>query len=553
MGTSLITQGGSHGSMSGNNSAANFGGECLPRQVSDPCAYVRANPACAAEGLDYLRFIECPTDANDGAAKVVLLIGWCAVLFLAIGTVGDAFFAPAVERIALRLRLPDDVAGATLLALGGAAPDIFTQIAALVESDEPDLKLALSESIGAGLFVATFGKALAVLVGLAWEAKRHERDGSHDPNTEHTPHSQQGVSVEPFPYVRDVVAYAFMLVLSLVAMSSKTVSWQLSSALVLSYVLYVCVVCFGWGRTKLEPALVRLAGGGGGVSGERPGESDSREMRTVDAEIGGSSSEMELSSAGTTPRARRTDTGDDDDDEATLLPSSRGDGGGVGSSSSGADGIPDDSSSGLPSFASVSLAAIVDWARVESGLADEVDGVGFPALVAAPVLLAMSATMARLTPRGGCQRIRPYHLLLICFVAPVFAMGAGMGTLGSFANNQPALLACGLSAWYTYAVWWVFRSGKVGVHGVDPAASPYLTALTFFQGIVWMHLCADELVGLFQAAGRAAGVRESLLGATFMSWGASAGDLGGTLAVARRGSTRMAVTVSLFYFSCMGN
>ena len=79
----------------------------------------------------------------------------------------------------------------------------------------------------------------------------------------------------------------------------------------------------------------------------------------------------------------------------------------------------------LPSVASVSLAAIVDWARVESGLADEVDGVGFPALVAAPVLLAMSATMARLTPRGGCQRIRPYHLLLICFVAPVFAMGAG--------------------------------------------------------------------------------------------------------------------------------
>ena len=261
---------------------------------------------------------------------------------------------------------------------------------------------------------------------------------------------------------------------------------------------------------------------------------------------------MELSSAGTTPRARRADTGDDDDDEATLLPSSRGDGGGVGSSSSGADGIPDDSSNGSLPVASVSLAAIVDWARVESGLADEVDGVGFPALVAAPVLLAMSATMARLTPRGGCQRIRPYHLLLICFVAPVFAMGAGMGTLGSFANNQPALLACGLSAWYTYAVWWVFRSGKVGVHGVDPARSPYLTALTFFQGIVWMHLCADELVGLFQAAGRAAGVRESLLGATFMSWGASAGDLGGTLAVARRGSTRMAVTVSLSLFLMYG-
>ena len=84
------------------------------------------------------------------------------------------------------------------------------------------------------------------------------------------------------------------------------------------------------------------------------------------------------------------------------------------------------------------------------------------------------------------------------------------------------------------------------------ARSPNLTALTFFQGIVWMHLCADELVGLFQAAGRAAGVRESLLGATFMSWGASAGDLGGTLAVARRGSTRMAVTVSPSLFLMYG-
>ena len=252
MGTYLITQGGSHGQYEREQLRRDhFGGECLPRQVSDPCAYVRANPACAAEGLDYLRFIECPTDANDGAAKVVLLIGWCAVLFLAIGTVGDAFFAPAVERIALRLRLPDDVAGATLLALGGAAPDIFTQIAALVESDEPDLKLALSESIGAGLFVATFGKALAVLVGLAWEAKRHDRDGPHDPNTEHAAHSQQGVSVEPFPYVRDVVAYAFMLVLAFVAMSSKTVSWQLSSALVLSYVLYVCVVCLRVGTNAI--------------------------------------------------------------------------------------------------------------------------------------------------------------------------------------------------------------------------------------------------------------------------------------------------------------
>lgn len=81
--------------------------------------------------------------------------------------------------------------------------------------------------------------------------------------------------------------------------------------------------------------------------------------------------------------------------------------------------------------------------------------------------------------------------------------------------------------------------------GIDGGRSNALQALAFVQGIMWMHLCADEIVGLFQAAGRVAGVRESLLGGTLMAWGASAGDLAGMLAVARAGSTRMAITASL--------
>ena len=545
--------------MSGNSSAASFGGECVPREAPDPCAYVKANPACTTDGLNYLRFIECPADANDGAAKAVLLVGWCAMLFVAIGTVGDAFFAPAVERIATRLRLPDDVAGATLLALGGAAPDIFTQIAALVESVEPDLRLALSESIGAGLFVATFGKALAVLVGLAWEAKRRVggNDGSHHPSNENVPHSQQGVAVEPFPYLRDVSAYLAMLILALIAMSSDTVSWELSSALVLSYVLYACVVCFGWGRRAVEPRLVRLAGG---VAHSPARRTNGEEEVAVEAdggpgegaEKGAGGGDVEMSSVGGAPRVRRGGGGGNedaevdvevDDDEATLLPTGRF------SNSAASPGRSTASPAVSPSYSSSFIAlalAIAEWARVESGLADETDGVGLGAVAAAPVLLAMSSTMPRLAGRGteSAPRMSRGHLLLVCVVAPVFAMGA-VGALRPLSEREPALLACGLGAWYAWAVWWTFRSGRVGARGVDPGKSRWLTALTFFQGIVWMHLCADELVGLFQAAGRAAGVRESLLGATFMSWGASAGDLGGTLAVARWGSTRMAVTASL--------
>ena len=67
-------------------------------------------------------------DDFPAALKLPALVAWTAVLFAAIAIVADTFFAPAVGRIAERLKLPEDVAGATLLALGGAAPDIFTQV-----------------------------------------------------------------------------------------------------------------------------------------------------------------------------------------------------------------------------------------------------------------------------------------------------------------------------------------------------------------------------------------------------------------------------------------
>jgi hypothetical protein len=78
------------------------------------------------------------------------------------------------------LKLSEDVAGATLLALGGAAPDIFTQAAAIAESATPDVRLAISESVGSGLFVATVGKALAVLGELGGVSRRGEARASRD-------------------------------------------------------------------------------------------------------------------------------------------------------------------------------------------------------------------------------------------------------------------------------------------------------------------------------------------------------------------------------------
>ena len=174
------------------------------------------------------------------ALKLPILALWCLVLFVAIATVAGNYFAPSVERISARLRLSEDVAGATILALGGAAPDIFTQAAALLESDTPDLRLALSESVGAGLFVSNLGKALTVLVGLSRGGRVVRRQ---DSNRARGP--DDVVTVEAFPYLRDCLTYAVALLVAYASILDGVVSTGEAATFVALYALYVAIVLRG--------------------------------------------------------------------------------------------------------------------------------------------------------------------------------------------------------------------------------------------------------------------------------------------------------------------
>ncbi len=66
-----------------------------------------------------------------------------------------------------RLRLPASIAGVTVLSFAGGAPDLFTQLAAVsTGSGHEDLGLAVSSTLGSGLFLACLmTAALAVMLG----------------------------------------------------------------------------------------------------------------------------------------------------------------------------------------------------------------------------------------------------------------------------------------------------------------------------------------------------------------------------------------------------
>lgn len=56
--------------------------------------------------------------------------------FLALAIICDDFFVPSLEAISEKLDLSEDVAGATFMAAGSSAPELFTSVAGVtVESD----------------------------------------------------------------------------------------------------------------------------------------------------------------------------------------------------------------------------------------------------------------------------------------------------------------------------------------------------------------------------------------------------------------------------------
>ena len=545
------------------------------------CAHVRENPLCAhGDGdVDYLSFYYCDGthDASAAAsfaaaphwAKLPILAFWTAALFATVGAVADRFFAPAVERIARKLRLPEDVAGATLLALGGAAPDIFTQAAAIAESATPDLRLAVSESVGAGVFVATVGQALAVFAGLGGAR------GAAAPVVE----------VDAFPYVRDALAYGGLIVVTAASVADGKVTTPEAFALVAWYAAYVWAVLRGedtWRRARGggRPRGAGGAGGGGGLVGLAGlaglvGAGRDIEMaRNIDAP-----SETGVFDGAADPRGLAKDppTGVRGEErerlvratktktsaalglsgERILAASCRRGGGTRGGSTPARDarGVSRDGGA---------LASLRRWAVTHGGIArdddascpgdDDVtadDGPAGPeararaspdwlAYATAPILLLISLTMVSTRVPGRAARL---HLATALALGPAFAAKVTGARAGfEAAAGTSASIAVG-ALWVAAAFSCVYA--YVPRAGVNPRASPALMACTFVVGILWMHACARELVGVFQAAGRIAGVRESLLGATVMAWGASAGDLGGMLAMARAGYVKMAITAAL--------
>jgi K+-dependent Na+/Ca+ exchanger-like protein len=106
------------------------------------------------QSLDYIAAIVGDNETDFDVKTVALVAIGVLYMFVAIAIVCDEFFVPALEEIASDnyLNLSMDVAGATLMAAGGSAPELFTSLIGTFQRSE----IGFGTIVGSAVFNVLF-------------------------------------------------------------------------------------------------------------------------------------------------------------------------------------------------------------------------------------------------------------------------------------------------------------------------------------------------------------------------------------------------------------
>jgi len=155
--------------------------------------------------------------AQLGSGAIALHIIGVLYMFLAIDMVCEDYFVPSLDVVIERFSISPDVAGATLMAAGGSAPELFTSIVGVF--------IAMSD-VGIGTIVgsAVFN-VLFVIAACAWA-------------------SEKALSLSAWPLIRDCSFYLVALGLLVFFFFDDVIHWYEALALFSWYTAYVTFMKF---------------------------------------------------------------------------------------------------------------------------------------------------------------------------------------------------------------------------------------------------------------------------------------------------------------------
>ena len=147
-------------------------------------------------------------------------------MFLALAIVCDEYFVPALEVITEKLSLSDDVAGATFMAAGGSAPELFTSIIGVFIADS---------NVGIGTIVGSAVFNILFVLGMCAFIVGFQKDENGNSTV---------LNLTWFPLTRDCLFYIIALGVLIVSFSGDEITGWESIGMISVYVSYVIFMMF---------------------------------------------------------------------------------------------------------------------------------------------------------------------------------------------------------------------------------------------------------------------------------------------------------------------
>ncbi|XP_013873752.1 sodium/potassium/calcium exchanger 3 [Austrofundulus limnaeus] len=210
--TCLLEDSGSDGSMAGLDHRA--GRRLLQETNSSLEEEEEESKNCTTPALH-----EFPSDLftneerTEGAVALHVL---CTVyVFCSLALVCDDYFVPSLEKICERLHLSEDVAGATFMAAGSSAPELFTSVIGV---------FITKGDVGVGTIVGSAVFNILCIIGVCGFF------------------AGQAVQLSHWALLRDSVFYTLSITALIVFIYDEEVCWWESLVLILMYAVYILIM-----------------------------------------------------------------------------------------------------------------------------------------------------------------------------------------------------------------------------------------------------------------------------------------------------------------------
>ncbi|XP_054992366.1 sodium/potassium/calcium exchanger 2 isoform X2 [Sorex araneus] len=173
------------------------------------------NNSTAHEQGDYPRDIFSLEERRKGA--IILHVIGMIYMFIALAIVCDEFFVPSLTVITEKLGISDDVAGATFMAAGGSAPELFTSLIGVFIAHS---NVGIGTIVGSAVFNILFVIGMCALF------------------------SREILNLTWWPLFRDVSFYIVDLIMLIIFFLDNVIMWWESLLLLTAYFCYVIFMKF---------------------------------------------------------------------------------------------------------------------------------------------------------------------------------------------------------------------------------------------------------------------------------------------------------------------